>query len=116
MELVAIMVFIPFEKSCCSLTPWICWKIQAVPVIPAKIPVEGITTEPIAAVQGITDYVTIGYTGPCLPHGEMIQYQFKIYRLDTMLDLQASSDKHALVEAIKGHVLQFAESVALSSR
>lgn len=113
---VAIMVFNPFEKSCCSFTPWICWNIPAVPVIPAGIPREGVTTEPIAAVQGITDYGTIGYTGPCPPPGAMIRYQFKVYGLDTMLTLEAGSDKHALVEAMKGHVLQFGETVALSSR
>ena len=44
---------------------------------------------PIAAVQGITDYGTIGYTGPCPPPGSMIRYQFRVYGLDTMLDLPA---------------------------
>ena len=24
---VAVMVFNPFEKSCCSFTPWICWNL-----------------------------------------------------------------------------------------
>jgi hypothetical protein len=46
----------------------------------------------------------------------MIRYQFKVYGLDALLDLQAGSDKHALVAAMKGHVLQFGETVALCSR
>ena len=113
---VAIMVFNPFEKSCCSFTPWICWNIPPVTVIPEGIPNEGITTAPISAVQGITDYGTIGYTGPCPPPGEMIRYQFKVYGLDAMLDLKAGADKHALIQAMKGHVLQFGETVAICSR
>jgi Raf kinase inhibitor-like YbhB/YbcL family protein len=71
---------------------------------------------PIAAVQGMTDYGIIGYTGPCPPQGSMIRYQFRVYGLDAMLDLPAGSDKHALIAAMKGHVLQFGETVALCSR
>jgi Raf kinase inhibitor-like YbhB/YbcL family protein len=110
------MVANPFEKSCCSFAPWICWNLPPLPVIPAGIPNEGVTAVPVSAVQGISDCGTIGYTGPCPPPGAMIRYQFKVYGLDTMLDLKAGSDKHALVQAMKGHVLQFGETVAICSR
>jgi len=113
---VAVMVFNPFEKSCCSFTPWICWNLPPFPVIPAGIPREGTVTLPVPAVQGITDYGTIGYTGPCPPPGAMIRYQFKVYGLDAMLGLPAGADKHALIAAMKGHVLQFGETVAICSR
>jgi Raf kinase inhibitor-like YbhB/YbcL family protein len=102
---VAVMVFNPFNKSCCLYTPWIIWNLPAGPLIPAGIPRQGIVTEPIAAVQGINDKGEIGYTGPCPPHGEMIRYQFKVYGLDRMLDLTFGSDKHELVSAMKGHVI-----------
>ena len=55
----------------------------------------------------MTDYGIIGYTGPCPPQGETHRYQFKVYGLDAMLALPAGLDKHALVAAMKGHVLQF---------
>jgi len=113
---VAVMVFNPFEKSCCSFTPWIIWNLPPGPLIPAGIPREGIVTVPVAALQGITDYGTIGYTGPCPPHGETHRYQFKVYGLDALLDLAPGSDKHALVSAMKGHVIQFAETVAICTR
>lgn len=113
---VAVMIFNPFEKSCCSYTPWIIWNIPPVPLFPAGIPRQGIVSEPIAAVQGITDKGDIGYTGPCPPHGQTIRYQFKVYGLDSMLDLRAGSDKHELVSAMKGHVVQFGETVAICSR
>jgi Raf kinase inhibitor-like YbhB/YbcL family protein len=113
---VAIMVFNPFEKSCCSFTPWIIWNIPPESYIPAAIPREGIVTAPISAVQGTTDHGTVGYTGPCPPHGQMIRYQFKVYGLDAVLNLAAGSNKHELVNAMKGHVLQFGETVAICSR
>jgi Raf kinase inhibitor-like YbhB/YbcL family protein len=112
----AVMVFNPFNKSCCSYTPWIIWNLPAVSVIPAGIPRQGIVIDPIAAVQGVNDKGEIGYTGPCPPHGEMIRYHFKVYGLDRMLDLKSGSDKHELVSAMKGHVVQFGETVAICSR
>ncbi len=113
---VAVIAYNPFEKSCCSFTPWICWNLPPQPIIPAGIPREGVTTTPIAAVQGTTDYGTIGYTGPCPPPGSMIRYQFTVYGLDSRLDLRPGSDKHALIRAMKGHVLQFGVTEALCSR
>lgn len=113
---IVVMVFNPFEKSCCSFTPWICWNLPPVTVIPPGIPRTGVTTMPITAVQGITDYGTIGYTGPCPPPGSLIRYLFRVYGLDTMLDLAAGSDKHALISAMKGHVTQFGATAAICSR
>jgi Raf kinase inhibitor-like YbhB/YbcL family protein len=110
------MLFNPFIKTCCSFTPWIIWNLPPEPVIPEGIPREGTVTAPVAAVQGMTDYGIIGYTGPCPPQGETHRYQFKVYGLDAMLALPAGSDKHALVAAMKGHVLQFGETVALCTR
>ena len=113
---VAVMVFNPFMKTCCSFTPWICWNIPPVAVILAGIPRTGVTTLPIAAVQGTNDYGTIGYTGPSPPPGSMIRYLFRVYGLDAMLDLVPGSDKHALIAAMKGHVLQYGETAAVCSR
>jgi len=113
---VTVMLFNPFEKSCCSFTPWIIWNIPPVQKIPSGIPRGGRVTSPIPAVQGITDCGIIGYTGPCPPHGQMIRYQFKVYGLNAMLDLTAGSDKHELIAAMKGHVIQFGETAAIYSR
>jgi Raf kinase inhibitor-like YbhB/YbcL family protein len=113
---VAVMIFNPFEKSCCSFTPWIIWNIPPVQQIPPGIPPHGRVTSPIPAVQGITDYGTIGYKGPCPPHGQMIRYQFRVYGLDSMLDLPAGSNKHELITAMGGHVIQFGNTAAICSR
>jgi len=113
-ESVAIMVFNPFIKSCCSFTPWIIWNLPPVSRIPEEIPKEKVVSSPISAVQGINDYGTIGYKGPCPPPGEMHRYQFRVYGLDTQLDLPPGSDKHALIDAMKGHMVQYGETVALA--
>ncbi|HWS22795.1 MAG TPA: hypothetical protein VN227_09155 [Methanoregula sp.] len=79
------------------------------------MPCEPIVTFPLSAVQGITDYGPIGYTGPP-PQGQIIRYQFKAFGLDVMLDIKAGSHKHELVSAMKGHVIHFGETVAICSR
>lgn len=110
----AIMVFNPFIKSCCSFTPWIIWNIPPLPRIPEGFPKEPEVTFPVQAVQGINDYDTIGYHGPCPPEGEMHRYQFRVYGLDTMLDLPPGSTKDELINAMRGHVVQYGETVALA--
>ncbi len=113
---IAVMVFNPFIKTCCSFTPWIIWNLPAGPVIPPGIPDAGRTTDPVPAVQGTNDYGIVGYTGPKPLAGETHRYQFKIYGLDAVLDLPAGATKHELVAAMRGHVLQFAETVAICTR
>ncbi|OPY38747.1 MAG: putative kinase inhibitor protein [Methanoregula sp. PtaU1.Bin051] len=115
-ESVAVMVFNPFMKTCCSFTPWIIWDLPAIPVIPAGIPNLGIVKAPVTAVQGTNDYGVIGYTGPNPPPGETHRYQFRVYGLDAMLHLPPGSTKHELVAAMQGHIRQYGETVAICSR
>ena len=113
---VAIMVYNPFMKSCCSFTPWIIWNLPPLPVIPAGIPPEGTTTVPVTAVQGTNDHGVVGWTGPSPPPGETHRYQFRVYGLDTLLGLPPGSVKHDLVAAMRGHVLQYGETMAICTR
>ena len=50
------------------------------------------------------------------PQGQMIRYQFKAFGLDVMLDIKAGSNNHELVSAMKGHVIQFDETVTIYPR
>ena len=114
---IAIMAVNPFhEPKCCTFSPWIIWNIPATAVVPAGIPKEGLVTYPVTAVQGTNDYGVIGYTGPCPPRGSMIRYQFKVWGLDSVLDLPPGSDKHALIKAMRGHVVQYGDTVAICTR
>ncbi len=54
--------------------------------------------------QGITDFGRTGYGGPCPPGGTH-RYYFRLYALDTMLDLQPGASRKQLENAMKGHIL-----------
>ena len=110
-----IMVFNPFIKTCCSFTPWIIWNITPMSRIPEGIPHGSVIDDPLSAIQGTNDYGDIGYHGPEPPIGEMHRYQFRVYVLDSTLDLPGGSNKDELIKAMKGHVIQYGESVAMST-
>lgn len=111
---VAIMVFNPFIKTCCSFSTWLIWNIPPVPRLPGGIPKEPVVSLPLPLVQGTNDYGTIGYTGPCPPEGEMHRYQFRVYGLDIMLSLPPGSTKDELLHAMQGHIIQYGETIALA--
>ncbi len=62
------------------------------------------TTLPNGAQQGTSDFGRIGYGGPCPPSGTH-RYFFRIYALDTQLDLAPGARKPDLLNAIQGHIL-----------
>ena len=70
---------------------------------------------PAGAVEGTTSFGRTGYGGPCPPSGTH-RYFFKIYALDTKLDLSIEADKEKLEEAMDGHILAQAELIGLYSR
>lgn len=70
---------------------------------------------PVGAVQGTTSFGEAKYGGPCPPSG-IHHYYFKLYALDTKLNLPTSFKKEDLEKAINGHILAKAELVGLYSR
>lgn len=72
-------------------------------------------TLPNGALQGINSFRRIGYGGPCPPGGTH-RYYFKLYALDTTLDLQPGATKELLLSAIQGHVLAETEVMGKYSR
>ncbi len=56
------------------------------------------------AKQGFNDFGTIGYRGPCPPGGTH-RYYFKVYALDTVIQLPAKINKEDLLKAMEGHIL-----------
>ncbi|HTZ47892.1 MAG TPA: YbhB/YbcL family Raf kinase inhibitor-like protein [Verrucomicrobiae bacterium] len=61
--------------------------------------------------QGKNDFDKTGYGGPCPPPGKVHRYFFKLYALDTKLNLNAGATKKDLEHAIQGHVLARGEYV-----
>jgi Raf kinase inhibitor-like YbhB/YbcL family protein len=56
------------------------------------------------AKHGTNDFRKFGYGGPCPPGGTH-RYYFKVYALDTLLDLDPGITKADLLKAMKGHIL-----------
>ena len=65
---------------------------------------------PAGAIQGKNDWDKSEYGGPCPPIGRH-RYFFKLYALDTELDLSASATKKDVEAAINGHVVAQAELI-----
>jgi len=57
-----------------------------------------------SVTEGKNDFGEIGYGGPAPPDGRHT-YVFKLYELDTDLDLKEGYSKHELEDAMKGHIL-----------
>jgi len=72
-------------------------------------------TLPNGMKQGTTDFRSIGYGGPCPPSG-IHRYFFKLYALDTTLNLPPSTTKKDLEKAMQGHMLKQAELMGKYAR
>lgn len=64
------------------------------------------------AVQGRNDYGEVGYGGPTAPKGGGVaRYCFRLYALDTLLDLGPDVDREGLMRAMKGHIVGYGHVV-----
>ncbi len=70
---------------------------------------------PNGTVEGITSFGKPGWGGPCPPSG-VHRYFFKLYALDTELNLGEETTAVDLKNAMNGHILDTAELVGLYSR
>lgn len=85
---------------------WVHWVVYDIPVT------NRISQNSIPGKQGINDFRKKDYGGPCPPSGTH-RYFFKIYALDTTLNLEEGISKEALEEAMQGHILDKAELIGL---
>lgn len=86
---------------------WVHWVLFNLPAQTRELE-EGVPTKQTldsGAKQGKNDFDQIGYGGPAPPKGKPHRYFFKLYVLDTALDLPPGATKAQLVEAMKGHIL-----------
>ena len=98
-----------------TFTHWIIWNIPPTNKIPEGIPKGKEISEPFKAYQGRNDFGDYGYGGPCPPRGKPHRYFFRVYVLDTVLDLKDAT-KDQLLKAIEGHVIQYGELMGLYGR
>jgi hypothetical protein len=90
---------------------WVHWVLYNLPANTRELPEGMEKQEQLAtgALQGRNDFRKIGYGGPCPPPGKPHRYYFKLYALDTKLNLKAGATKPDLERAMKGHILGEAE-------
>lgn len=91
---------------------WVHWLIWNIDPATTEIPEN---FSPTDAIQGTTSFGNIGYGGPCPPSG-VHRYFFKLYALDTTLDLPPSTQKADLETAMENHILAQAEMIGLYQR
>jgi len=70
---------------------------------------------PADTVESVTSTGKRGYFGPCPPSGTH-RYFFKLYALNTALDLPTSITADALLKRVKQHILEETELVGLYTR
>lgn len=86
---------------------WIHWVMYNIPgsesgleeKIPGRLKLDNGT------LQGINSFRWAGYGGPCPPSGPAHRYIFKLYALDTKLELKPGASKGDVLRAMQGHVL-----------
>ena len=98
---------------------WVHWVVYDIPDNTLGLE-HGIPKAPVlpnGAKQGISSFRSVGYGGPCPPPGPKHRYFFKVYALDTVLNMPAGKSTKADVEkAMKGHVLADAQLMGLYGR
>lgn len=82
---------------------WVHWVVFHIPGASRELPENASVTR-----QGTTSFGNSAYGGPCPPSG-VHRYYFKLYALDTDLDLPSSITKDRVLDAMEGHVLAEAE-------
>jgi hypothetical protein len=85
---------------------WVHWVYYDIPAGTEGLP-ENITPDERPAeggIQGINDFRRIGYGGPCPPGGTH-RYYFKLYALDTPLNLSPGATKKQVLRAMGNHII-----------
>lgn len=96
---------------------WVHWVLFNLPAdaraLPEAVPADADLAD--GSRHGNSSWRRPGYGGPCPPSGTH-RYFFKLYALDTVLDLKAGASKDELLKAMEVHVLAEAELMGTYSR
>ena len=85
---------------------WVHWVLYNLPAesrgLPEAVPGDAELSD--GSRHGKNSWRRPGYGGPCPPSGTH-RYFFKIYALDTVLELKEGATKKQVVRAMEGHVI-----------
>lgn len=96
---------------------WVHWVLYDLPPETSELPENAAMAGslPGGSSQGTNSWNRLGFGGPCPPSGTH-RYFFKLYALDTQLDLAAGATKDQLLVAMEGHILGQGELVGTYAR
>jgi Raf kinase inhibitor-like YbhB/YbcL family protein len=99
-------------------THWVVYGISPdVDGLPEGLPDDAIVEDPVAVVQGLNEFDEVGYTGPLSPEEEERgphRYFFRLFALDTELDLPPGVTRAELRKAAQDHTIGQAELVGIA--
>jgi len=89
---------------------WVHWVFFDIPAPVTSLPENVSRSEEIKGLgkNGNNTSRRLGYDGPCPPSG-IHRYFFKLYALDTVLNLKPGLTKEELLKAMDGHILTEAQ-------
>ena len=82
---------------------WDHWILYNIPPYITEF-TENLQTLPEGTLEGKNSWARTGYGGPC-PPDKMHRYFFKLYALDTLLDLPNGAHKSTILKEMEGHIL-----------
>ena len=68
------------------------------------------------ACEGVNDFGDEGYGGPCPPPGGPHRYFFRLYALDSTLDLESGATKKQITQAMEPHIIEEADLIGTYQR
>jgi Raf kinase inhibitor-like YbhB/YbcL family protein len=97
---------------------WVHWVLYNLPAntqeLTQGIPMQNTIAN--GAKQGTNSFHKIGYGGPAPPPGKPHRYFFKLFALDTTLNLDPGADARKVQSAMQGHILGQGELMGQYSR
>lgn len=88
---------------------WVHWVVWNIDPMTREIFKDSV---PAGGMQGTTSSGSVGYHGPCPPSGEH-RYFFKLFALDSALNLISKTTAGELERAMDGHILAQSQLVGL---
>ena len=97
---------------------WVHWVLYDLPATVSELPEDLAKSQYVAggAKQGLNDFRHLGYGGPCPPPGKPHRYFFKLYALDSLLELKPGLTKKDLERAMEKHLLAQAQLMGTYQR
>lgn len=97
---------------------WVHWVVFNIQASSAGLE-EAVPDSPVlegVGVHGNNGWRRLGYGGPCPPSGPAHRYFFRLYALDSILDLEPGTSRKNVETAMQGHILAQGELVGRYGR